>query len=47
MKNSLKRVKKFQKNIDEYTSHNAERLNVKQIEKLLLDLDFIREELNK
>jgi UDP-N-acetylglucosamine 4,6-dehydratase/5-epimerase len=31
---------------DDYTSHNTERLNVAQIKKLLLKLDFIREELH-
>ena len=30
----------------DYTSHNTERLNVDQIKKLLLKLDFIKEELN-
>ena len=30
----------------DYTSHNTERLNVEQIKKLLLKLDFIKEELN-
>lgn len=31
---------------DDYTSHNTQRLNVEQIKELLLDLDFIKEELN-
>jgi UDP-N-acetylglucosamine 4,6-dehydratase/5-epimerase len=31
---------------DDYTSHNTRRLNVEQIKELLLDLDFIKEELN-
>ena len=31
----------------EYTSHNAKRLNVTQIEELLLSLDFIKEALKK
>ena len=31
---------------DDYTSHNTERLNVEQIKKLLLELDYIKEELN-
>ena len=39
--------KEISKEYSEYTSHNAQRLNVKQIEKLLLDLNFIREELKK
>lgn len=33
-------------NIDDYTSHNTERLNVAQIKSLLLKLDYIKEELN-
>jgi UDP-glucose 4-epimerase len=32
--------------LDDYTSHNTERLNVEQIKALLLKLDYIREELN-
>lgn len=32
-------------NLDDYTSHNTERLNVEQIKDLLLKLDFIQEEL--
>jgi UDP-glucose 4-epimerase len=32
--------------LDDYTSHNTERLNVEQIKSLLLKLDFIQEELN-
>lgn len=31
---------------DDYTSHNTERLNVKQVKKLLLALDFIQEAVN-
>jgi len=31
---------------EDYTSHNTHRLNVEQIKKLLLNLDFIKEELN-
>ena len=31
---------------DDYTSHNTERLNVEQVKALLLNLDFIKEELN-
>ena len=31
---------------DDYTSHNTERLNVAQVKSLLLQLDFIKEELN-
>ncbi len=31
---------------DDYTSHNTVRLNITQIKKLLLQLDFIREELH-
>jgi UDP-N-acetylglucosamine 4,6-dehydratase/5-epimerase len=31
---------------EDYTSHNTERLNVEQVKKLLLKLDFIKEELN-
>jgi len=31
---------------DDYTSHNTERLNVEQVKKLLLKLDFIQEELH-
>jgi UDP-glucose 4-epimerase len=32
--------------LDDYTSHNTERLDVEQIKALLLKLDFIREALN-
>lgn len=32
--------------LDDYTSHNTERLNVEQVKALLLKLDFIREALN-
>ncbi|HEY0665068.1 MAG TPA: nucleoside-diphosphate sugar epimerase/dehydratase [Gallionella sp.] len=32
--------------LDDYTSHNTERLSVAQIKQLLLKLDFIQEELN-
>lgn len=31
---------------EDYTSHNTERLNVAQVKKLLLKLDYIKEELN-
>ncbi len=31
---------------EDYTSHNTQRLNVEQIKRLLLKLDFIKEELN-
>lgn len=33
-------------NQEDYTSHNTERLNVAQVKKLLLKLDYIKEELN-
>ena len=32
-------------NIDDYTSHNTDRLNVKQVKELLLSLDYIKKEL--
>jgi len=32
--------------LEDYTSHNTERLNVEQVKTLLLKLDFIKEELN-
>lgn len=32
--------------LEDYTSHNTERLNVEEIKKLLLKLDYIQEELN-
>ncbi|MDI6746166.1 MAG: polysaccharide biosynthesis protein [Rhodocyclaceae bacterium] len=32
--------------LDDYTSHNTERLNVEQVKELLLKLDFIQEALN-
>jgi UDP-glucose 4-epimerase len=32
--------------LDDYTSHNTTRLNVEQVKRLLLKLDYIREELN-
>lgn len=32
--------------LDDYTSHNTERLNVEQVQSLLLKLDFIQDELN-
>ncbi len=32
--------------LDDYTSHNTNRLNVEQVKTLLLKLDYIREELN-
>lgn len=41
----FKEGKHISKESKEYTSHNTERLNVSQIEKLLLSLDFIKEEL--
>jgi UDP-glucose 4-epimerase len=31
---------------EDYTSHNTDRLNVEQVKKLLLKLDFIKEELH-
>jgi UDP-glucose 4-epimerase len=31
---------------DDYTSHNVKRLNIKEIKKLLLTLDFVQKELN-
>lgn len=31
---------------DDYTSHNTERLNIEQVKKLLLKLEFIQQELN-
>lgn len=33
-------------NLDDYTSHNTERLNIEQIKSLLLKLDYIQEELH-
>jgi UDP-N-acetylglucosamine 4,6-dehydratase len=33
-------------NLDDYTSHNTVRLNVKQVKELLLKLDYIKEELH-
>ena len=30
-------------NLDDYTSHNTLRLNVEQVKKILLKLDFIQE----
>jgi UDP-N-acetylglucosamine 4,6-dehydratase len=32
--------------LDDYTSHNTQQLNVEQVKKLLLKLDYIQEELN-
>jgi len=32
--------------LDDYTSHNTERLNIEQIKEVLLKLDYIKEELN-
>jgi UDP-glucose 4-epimerase len=32
--------------LDDYTSHNTDQLNIEQVKNLLLKLDFIREELN-
>ena len=34
-------------NIDDYTSHNTDRLNVGQVKELLLSLDYIKKELNR
>ena len=39
--------KEISKEFTEYTSHNAKRLNVPQIESLLLSLDFIKRSLEK
>ena len=39
--------KEISKEYKEYTSHNTERLSVPQIKNLLLNLDFIKEELKK
>lgn len=33
-------------NIDDYTSHNTTRLNVKEVTELLLTLDYVKEQLN-
>ncbi len=33
-------------NLDDYTSHNTQRLNVEQVKDLLVDLPFIKEQLN-
>ena len=30
----------------DYTSHNTERLNLKQLKKLIMSLDFVRNEIN-
>ena len=32
--------------LDDYTSHNTQRLEVEQIKKLLIKLDFIKDHLN-
>ena len=32
--------------VDDYTSHNTERLDIQGIKEMLLKLDYIREELN-
>jgi UDP-N-acetylglucosamine 4,6-dehydratase len=32
--------------IDDYTSHNTERLSVDQVKEILLKLDFIKEQIN-
>jgi UDP-glucose 4-epimerase len=32
--------------LDDYTSHNTERLNIEEVKSLLLSLDYIKEELN-
>ena len=42
-----KEGKEISREYTEYTSHNTERLNVNQIENLLLNLDFIKEELKQ
>ena len=34
-------------NIDDYTSHNTDRLNVEQVKELLLSLDYIKKELKR
>ena len=39
--------KEIAKEFTEYTSHNTKRLNVSQIESLLLGLEFIKTELKK
>ena len=31
--------------LDDYTSHNTERLDIKKLKKILLDLDYIKKEL--
>jgi UDP-glucose 4-epimerase len=31
--------------LDDYTSHNTQRLNISQVKELLLNLDFIKEQL--
>ena len=32
--------------VDDYTSHNTQRLNVEEVKQLLLGLDYIRKELD-
>ena len=34
-------------NLDDYTSHNTDRLNVEQVKELLLSLDYIKKELKR
>jgi UDP-glucose 4-epimerase len=33
-------------NLDDYTSHNTQRLNIGEVKSLLLSLDYIKEEIN-
>ena len=37
---------KFISNNEDYTSHNTKLLNIKDLKKLLMSLDFIKDELN-
>ena len=37
---------KFISNNEDYTSHNTRLLNIKDLKKLLMSLDFIKDELN-
>ena len=39
--------KEINKTYEEYTSHNAKRLTIPEVEKLLLSLDFIKKALKK
>jgi UDP-N-acetylglucosamine 4,6-dehydratase len=32
--------------LDDYTSHNTQRLNIEEVKRLLLNLDYIKGELN-